>query len=193
MPILLFLLLLTACGPKEPVSAGRAYYLQSNCRTCHQINGEGKIAGPDLTFVGFRHDKEWLEKWMKFPRAVKPDTTMPDPRFTPDVRAAVVEYLSGLKGEALRETDGKALYRLAGCSGCHGPSGRGGYPDVPVLAKTASTYTKDELIHKMRMGVKTGKELDMPAWGAKLSDAQLAALADYLLTFKPTGPVDSSW
>lgn len=190
MPLLVLLLLslTAACGRQEPLSAGRTVYLQSNCRTCHQIGGEGRYAGPDLSFVGFRHKKEWLDRWLADPSAVKPDTTMPNPRLTPEARGALVEYLAGLRGGPLEETDGKRLFRRAGCTGCHGEGGRGGYPGVPKLQDTASTYTKEELIGRIRDGVKSGRELEMPAWGETLTEAQLAALADWLLTLKPSSP-----
>jgi putative heme-binding domain-containing protein len=41
---------------------GKAMFAASLCRTCHQMKGEGGVAGPDLTQLGTRFsDKDMLE------------------------------------------------------------------------------------------------------------------------------------
>lgn len=215
----LLALLTAACAPSEPVSQGRAYYAASSCRNCHRIGAEGRSAGPDLSFVGFRQSPEWLDLWLKDPKAWRPQTTMPDPRLSPTARRQIVLYLSELKGqdmkprpwESLTEpvAKGRLIFQRAGCIACHGPAGRGGYPnsnvpgrEIPVLARTARTFTKAELVAKIRLGSTPQKEdasgpaplVRMPAWGEVLSDSELEAVAEYLLTIKPEGPVaDESW
>lgn len=211
--LFLLALLACACGPAEPVSQGRAYYAASNCRSCHRIGAEGRSAGPDLSFVGFRQSPEWLERWLSGPKAWRPGTTMPDPRLSPTARREIVAYLSGLKGQDMKPrpwdavadpvAKGRLIFSRAGCVACHGPGGRGGYPnsnvpgrEIPALSKTARTFTKPELVAKMRAGSRPLKEdpsgpeplVRMPAWGEVFSDAELEALADYLLTLAPEGP-----
>lgn len=208
---------LTACG-SETVSPGRAYYMQNNCRSCHRIGEEGRSAGPDLTYVGWRHNKEWLELWLKDPSSWKKNSLMTNPRLSARARAAIVEYLAEQQGQGFKTkpwadaadpvSKGRLIYQRAGCIACHGPAGRGGYPNnnvpgglIPALAQTASTYTKEELVAKIGNGSRPQKAdpggaaplVAMPAWKEKLSAEELSAVADYLLNLKPAGPADASW
>lgn len=224
LPLVLAVLLAAACGkkdqaPKTPVEAGRAYFTQLNCRSCHRIGGEGAVGGPDLTMTGFRHSKEWLDLFLKDPQAWKKDTLMPNPRLSEPARAALVEYLAAQKGQAwgqarpwkgpkTSQDRGHLLFARAGCSACHGPAGKGGMPNnnvaggkIPALAELASTYTKDELTRKIARGVvpvpadPAGSKplVKMPAWSDVLSPEEISDVADYVLTLKPASGSGGEW
>ncbi len=216
---------LSACAKGDPTgpAAGRAYFTQAGCASCHKIGAEGSAVGPDLTLVGFRHSAEWLDLFIKDPQAWKKDTLMPNKRMSDSARKAIVDYLAGLKGQdwpkgrrpwdASSLTDpvarGRAIYVRAGCVGCHGAGGAGGYPNpnakgglIPALNKTAEGYSKKELIAKIRTGVAQPQKADpagpapmiwMPAWEEKLDDAELDAVASYLLTLSPAQAEKSDW
>jgi mono/diheme cytochrome c family protein len=189
------------------------------CRSCHKIGERGGNTGPDLTLVGHRRPKAWLETWLASPRAYKHDTKMPEQGLTAPDRAALAEFLSEQKGQAWTRrpwniyheknsefvVDGKEVYLRAGCVACHGVGGRGGHPNpggrggwIPALPPLLATYKKDELISKLKRGAKADSdpgrtaEVDMPAWGAVMNDAELDALADYLLTLAKAGPKDGN-
>jgi mono/diheme cytochrome c family protein len=212
--LLFFATLLSACGhsaPSTPASAGKAYFTQAGCASCHKIGDEGSAVGPDLTLAGFRHDAAWLDLFIKDPQAWKKDTLMPNKRISDEARKAIVEYLAAQKGEAWGGAKpwtgvadnlekGRVLYHRAGCVGCHGPAGAGGYPNnnvagglIPRLNNVKETFTKAELIAKIKKGVKPIKNdpkglapmIAMPAWGEKLDDQEIGAVADYLLSLTP--------
>ena len=92
---------------------------------------------------------------------------------------------------------GRVLYLRAGCVACHGAQGRGGHPNnnvpggaIPALDKAAETYKAEELVEKIRRGVRPVKDdprgaeplVSMPAWGERLKDDELQAVAAYLLS-----------
>lgn len=217
---------LAACSrgpaPTGP-AAGKAYFKQVGCMSCHRVGGEGSATGPDLSFVGFRHSAEWLELFIKDPQGWKPDTLMPDTRLPEDARKAIVGYLAGLKGQDLpkgrRPWDdpslkdpvarGRVLYARAGCVACHGLGGQGGYPNnnvkggrIPALLKVSEGYNKAELVEKIRRGVPRPEKADpaapaplvaMPAWGELLDDSELDAVASYLLSLTPAGASGDGW
>ncbi|HVR85413.1 MAG TPA: cytochrome c, partial [Planctomycetota bacterium] len=171
--------------------------------------------------VGFRHSSAWLELWLKDPRAWKPDTLMPDKALSPAARAAIVSYLATLKGQdwskGKRPWDtpgdaasrGRLIYLRAGCVACHGPGGAGGYPNnnvaggkIPALDDVSQTYTKKELIDKIRRGVTSPVKNDpkgpdplvfMPPWGRALDDSELGMVADYLLRLKTGKAAKTDW
>ncbi|MDX6768360.1 MAG: c-type cytochrome [Elusimicrobiota bacterium] len=225
---LLPLLLLTAACSQGPAptgpDAGKAYFKQVGCLSCHRVGGEGSATGPDLTFVGFRHSEEWLALWMKDPQAWKPDTLMPNTRLPDSARAAIVGWMAGLKGQdappGRRAWDdpsllkdpvarGRVIYARAGCVACHGLGGKGGYPNnnakggvIPGLLKVSEGYNKAELVKKIRLGVPRPEKADpagaaplvgMPAWGGVLDDAELDAVASYLLSLSPAGASADGW
>lgn len=205
-------LILSACSEpyKGPNPAGHAYFAQAGCISCHKVGNEGSAVGPDLTLVGFRHSPEWLDLFIKDPTAWKKDTLMPNKRISDEARAEIVKYLAGQKGEGWTKPwagiadpaqQGLVIYTRAGCVGCHGPLGAGGYPNnnvkgglIPKLNGVWETYTKAELIAKIKNGVPRPAKEDpkgpepmiwMPTWGEKLDAQELDAVATYLISLKP--------
>lgn len=215
--------LLLAFLAAPAAAGGRALFDASGCSACHSVGGKGGNAGPDLSFVGFRRTGAWLDAWLKDPHAVKPDTLMPRPGLSAGDRRGLLEYLSGLQGQDLppgsRPWDagssaadpvgrGRVLYAKAGCAACHGPEGRGGHPNagakggrIPALRGLTETYSPDELAARIRNGSRpeaadpAGPEPAalMPAWGEKLGDAEIRAVAAYLLTLGGEKPKEGEW
>lgn len=205
-------LLLAALAAAPASAGGRALFDASGCRACHSVGGRGGNTGPDLSFVGFRRDSAWLEAWLKDPHAVKGDTLMPRPGLSEGDRRGLVEYLASLTDLPVgaRPWDvptadpaarGKILFVKAGCVACHGPAGRGGHPNpgvkdglIPGLTGVSETYSPDELAAKIRQGSRpAGGAIAMPAWGEKLGDAEIRAVAAYLLTLGAGKPKGEAW
>ena len=211
---------LTACQkqPAQPVD-GRAYYQALNCRVCHRIGEEGGRGGPDLSYVGFRRNREWLNVWLKDPQGWKKDTAMPNPRLSETARQVLVEYLLRLKGQAFDQNTpwnkplnsverGHIIYGRAGCIACHGKAGVGGYPNnnvpgglIPALNNAAQTFTKEELKKKIHGGSKPKKAdpkgpdpmVFMPAWGKVLKEDEIDAVSDYLFSLKSKTSQETNW
>ncbi len=199
-----FLWMSGASAAAQP--AGRAVFDAAGCAACHRVDERGGNTGPDLSFVGFRRGRPWLELWLKDPKAWKPDTLMPRPGLSDADRGAVVDYLASLQGpppgrRPWDATDpprrGEVLFRRAGCVACHGPGGKGGHPNnnvrggvVPAVDRVAETFTLEELVKKIAGGAHPQKSdpagadplAAMPAWGETLDDAELRAVAAYLMT-----------
>ncbi|MBI2387909.1 MAG: cytochrome c [Elusimicrobia bacterium] len=204
-----------ACNQPAPTgpAAGKAYFVQAGCASCHKVGDLGSAVGPDLTMVGMRHNPEWLDLFIKDPQAWKKDTLMPNRRMSDDARKAVVAYMAMLKGQdwgkGARPWDapslikdpvarGRVIYNRAGCVGCHGIDGAGGYPNnnvkgglIPPLKKASEGFSKAELTAKIKKGVPQSQKADengpaplirMPAWGEALDDKEIEAVADYLLS-----------
>lgn len=214
---------LAACSLKPPTGpvAGKAYFSQVGCATCHRVGGEGGVTGPDLTLVGFRHGAQWLDRWIADPQAWKPGTLMPNKQLSPAARAAIVSYLVTLQGQdwekGARPWDGEGdtvakgrlIFLRAGCVACHGRGGTGGVPNnnvpggrIPALTNVINTYSKAELVAKIKRGVPASLKADpqgpdplvsMPAWGRFLDDAEIDAVASYLRTFQPDEAQKTDW
>lgn len=189
---------------------GKAVFESAGCLACHRVGTRGDASGPDLTLVGVRRGREWLDLWLKDPTAWKKDTLMPRPNLRPRDRAVLVEYLAGLKGQAFaaRPWDlpafqkdpvarGRELYNKAGCVACHGTKGRGGHPnnnvpggEIQALSKSVGTFTREELRARIKIGSVPAPAdpkgpaplARMPAWGEVLSDDEIDAVAAYLET-----------
>lgn len=186
---------------------GRALFDAAGCRSCHKVAGSGGTSGPDLTLVGFRRSRAWLDLWLRDPKAWKSDTLMPDTKLKPKAREAIVDYLASLRGDGLPQVvgpaDGALVFRKAGCAACHGPAGVGGHPNnnvlggvIPALPALAATYTLEELKDRIRRGKRAeaadpsrpAPHAHMPAWGEVLGDGELEAVARYVKDLGASAP-----
>ncbi|MCB1315647.1 MAG: c-type cytochrome [Leptospiraceae bacterium] len=86
--------------PSVAVSADQLHppqKFQQLCVACHSLGGEGGNVGPALDGVGSRLDREYLQKWIANPQAVKPGTAMPRMPLTDAERGEIVDFLASLK------------------------------------------------------------------------------------------------
>lgn len=109
--ILLSALILAACSKtEEPVlpeksqrpsssgeTSGEALFAE-RCRQCHTVHGKGGAVGPELSRVGGRRDRVFLERVIREPSRVYPGTVMPAyDTFSKKQVDSLVDYLSSLK------------------------------------------------------------------------------------------------
>jgi mono/diheme cytochrome c family protein len=122
----------------ERIEMGKVLVEESGCVRCHQPNEKDLLArglathqGPDLSKVGARVHRDWLERWLQSPKHERPATVMPEMFPAGEEgrteRYAVADFLSSLggpikgnarvdKGAASR---GEKLYNSLGCIACH--------------------------------------------------------------------------
>lgn len=210
MSVPALVLALAAASAHAAPKDGAALFDANGCRSCHAVAGVGGNPGPDLTLVGFRRPRAWLDAWLASPHAVKPDTLMPEQRLSPASREALVDFLSSLTAvppQAPLPTDGRALYAKAGCVACHNAQGRGGHPNpnakdkvIPALRDLSDKYSDDELRAKIKNGSRPdsaadafGEPIAMPKWGTVLSDEQIAAVAAYVKSFGTAAGKKGDW
>ncbi|MEK7389202.1 MAG: cytochrome c [Elusimicrobiota bacterium] len=224
--LLIMLIGTSACGPSTPPGThqGKAYFTQAGCAACHKIGSQGSAVGPDLTLIGWRQTSQWLDLWLQDPQAWKPDTLMPNPRLPPAARQAIVTYLSERQGQDWAQGErpwdapalsknpvarGRVIFARAGCIGCHGADGSGGFPNrhakggvIPRLDRVAEGYSKTELIEKIRTGVSSPQAenphgpapmIRMPAWKEKLDASELDAVASFLLELSSSKMEKMGW
>lgn len=202
-----FLLIATFCLSSGMVQADDAAgrFDAAGCRACHRVGLRGGDAGPDLTLVGVRRPRAWIETWLTSPRHWKTDTQMPEQGLPVSDRSALAAWLSEQKGQGwdgarpwaglTGAAAGKTIYLRAGCVACHGAAGKGGHPNpgahgdvIPALAPLMATYKADELKAKLKRGViPDGHDgmtpvVVMPAWKDTLTDDELDTLTIYLLS-----------
>lgn len=226
--ILLLASILSACAfvsckrSESPLVRGEAFFKGFGCVNCHRIGSNGGTYGPDLTFVGFRKNSQWLDTWLKNPHAWRNNTVMPNFHLPDQVRASLVEYLSSLKGQHYGNNrpwndpglqkdpvkQGEVIFEKAGCVACHSQRGAGGYPNnnvagglIPPLTLVADGYSKPELKDRIAKGVVPAAAdpslpqpmIQMPAWKEVLDDGELNALVEYLYSLRPKKAEGEEW
>lgn len=80
----------------NPIGTGAQLIDQYNCRSCHQINGQGALKASELTGVARRLDDAALRAWLEDPQAIKPNTAMPNFRLSDSAIEAIMAYLKTL-------------------------------------------------------------------------------------------------
>jgi mono/diheme cytochrome c family protein len=200
---------LSAKPSSDPV-AGASLYGESFCASCHAVqnaagNMVGGDVGPELTRVGSKVKPEWLQAWLRNPRAYDPGTGMPHYRFT-DPQVAT------LSGFLLAKTDsdllanvhldastpeqiahGKRLVSDYGCASCHEIAGIkkpenfapelsriGSKPVTQLVFLPGMQHTlPDYIATKIKQPRSFGQGLKMPQY--TLTPMQIDALTTALL------------
>jgi cytochrome c553 len=105
---------------------------------------------------------------------------------------------------------GRAVFVKYGCNACHGMSGSGGIKNLNAqtggeingLTKVSETYTREELIERIRNGVPnvdkadpTGPDppLRMPSYRDLIAGQEMEDLTVYLFSLKSAVEPSSSW
>ena len=77
----------------DPVAAGQTLVDKYDCRSCHQIDGEGRPFGPSVDSVTHKLDPQTLEGWLRDPKSVDKYASMPNPKLSDSEIVAVIAYL----------------------------------------------------------------------------------------------------
>lgn len=178
--------------PQAPVLAeGKRLFEAKACRGCHKLNGEGGSNGPDLSNIGRpgHRDSQWLFVHFKDPKAVSPNTVMPNYGFSDEEARALTMYMLSLTEEnivgyftskrVLPSADvGERLFREKGCIGCHSVSGRGGRVG-PELSEAGMRHDADWILQHFLDPQKVSPNTVMPKFGFTEDEAR--ALTMYVL------------
>lgn len=166
------------------------------CVSCHGAKGEGNAAAgfPRLAALPPAYMVEQLDNFAAG-RRQNPVMTPMAKLLTPDQRKAVATYYGGLaaapalaRGEGpLKRSDNGAWLALRGrwednlpaCVQCHGEGGAGIGAAFPALAGQSSAYVAAQL-RAFKTGTRPGGPLNlMKVVAAKLSDADIDAVAHH--------------
>jgi len=111
---------------------GKLLFSISRCISCHTIEGRGNGSAPELSGIGSKVTRRWLVAFLADPQRFAPDTKMPRYHFSPRDVADLAEFMmqeftdSSVPAATpdLHPADrvvasGEAIFRRAGCNGCH--------------------------------------------------------------------------
>lgn len=168
------------------------------CAACHAVDGNSAL--PVNPVLAGQHADYTLKQLMNFkPQegkpAERPNAVMAGmvANLTADDMRNLSAYFERQKPKPRAARDpqqaklGQAIYRggilsrnVAACTACHGPSGAGVPAQFPRLAGQFAEYTAAQL-KAFRSGERTNDpNRTMRALAEKLSDKEIAALAEYI-------------
>ncbi len=176
----------------------------TECAACHGANAEGTSIAPALNSADLRATSTDADLARTIEQGV-PGTLMAgwSRTLTADQIAEVVQLIrrwpelesAGIEIPVIEAAPvdmspeavalGARLFSLA-CAQCHGAQGYG-TPMAPALNnRTFLEATSDAVIEQIIAGGVPGTV--MPAWGGRLSEADIAALTAFLRSLEPTAP-----
>ncbi|PSM32278.1 cytochrome b N-terminal domain-containing protein [Haliangium sp. UPWRP_2] len=182
----------------DPLEAGRKLFLE-HCAGCHRLDRMGPAdedqKGPHLSRFASR---AWLAGFLQAPDSptyygrskvrggMKP-VELP-PNQPGDQLGDLVEYLYSLAGppgaggqplDAGKVARGAVLFEEKNCDLCHERDGKTSGQGPNLLGYASETWLREFLLHP---GAATyyGEKNDMPAFGKKLGETELARLVTFL-------------
>ena len=187
-----------AQAPVEPDLARGQQIATQVCAACHAADGNSvQPANPVLAGQHAEYMRKQLQnfKAQNGKPAERPSPIMAGmvANLSPDDMTHVAAYFASQKAKprAARDAElvklGQSIYRggiqarkVAACTACHGPSGAGVPAQYPRLAGQYSEYTAAQL-RAFRAGERANDpNRIMRDIAEKLSDREIAALAEYL-------------
>ena len=201
------------------LNRGLELFERMGCFSCHKNTylKQTRKAGPDLVAIATKSDPEWVKKWIKAPRAFRPDTRMPhffDLENTSQPRdvekndaeiAAITAYLfehsakPDPKAEAIPRAEpwkGEQLIRTLGCLACHVMQDEIGQYDRasprkhgPSLVGLGAKTSYGWLYRWLKDPKAYFPETKMPH--LRLSDDEARDIASYLVSFQAPASFDA--
>ena len=182
------------------LSRGRAIMTRFGCYACHLVRGheEFRSEAPPLRTIAVKTGAGWLRQWLKNPKAVDPNTTMPNFDLPDDEIEELSHALFGRTpppelAAAIASADrepagvpasGKKIFSEARCISCHTVEGKG-HGTAPELSKIASSATRGWLLAFLRDPHAFNPRTRMPQYGFSESESRdvVAYLEDELRDF----------
>jgi mono/diheme cytochrome c family protein len=167
--------------PDAPIlSRGRALMAISGCYACHAVRGHEtfRSEAPPLETIAVKTGGEWIRRWLANPKALDPNSTMPNFQLGDRDIEALAHYLFGLSvpgdlaaavAAAGREPagdpkNGRKIFSESRCISCHTVEGKGN-GTAPELSKVGSAANRGWLLAFLRdpQGFNPGTR--MPRYG----------------------------
>ena len=169
-------------GDKQAMEMGKRLYL-TYCMQCHGADARGAKGFPNLTDGDWMYGGEpaQIEQTIADGRmGVMPAHAQLGADTIKDL-ANYVRSLSGLPNDSVRAAKGKEAFASAGCSGCHGPDGKGmAAIGAPNLTDKVWLYGSSEAT--IVETITNGRQNKMPAWKEFLGEPKVHLLAAYVLS-----------
>jgi len=149
--------------PGDPAAGKLVYENQGNCASCHILAGNGRGIGPELTEVGLRRNRDYLQMSVTTPDADQPK--LADPirgTLNTFLTVRVMSELGTYEGMRINENEFSVQMR--------------------DLAGNLYSFEKSKLISYEK---DFGHSL-MPGYGAALSATEVNDLVSYLMSLKGT-------
>jgi cytochrome c oxidase subunit II len=89
--------LATSVSAQESVDQGRKYFVDSGCYGCHLVGKTGTPIGPNLSNVGAKYSRSYLERWLRDPSAQRPNAHMPTLELSEQQVKDLAAFLSSLR------------------------------------------------------------------------------------------------
>jgi cytochrome c oxidase subunit II len=89
--------LVASTGAQEPTALGKRYFMDSGCYGCHTVGKVGTPIGPDLSHIGAKYSRVYLERWLRDPSVQRPNAHMPALELSEDQVKALAAFLSSLR------------------------------------------------------------------------------------------------
>ena len=144
---------------KGSAKTGQQLFTDKGCIACH--SQERDKTGytrriPLLSDAGLKMKNDWLFNWIDNPKAVNPDTWMPNVELTSDDVGNLTAYVATLKDKSVAAMlneeippgnieEGKALTQSLGCLGCHIIKGKTDPAKVGVSVADVADKRMEEL------------------------------------------------
>lgn len=169
----------------------RGQQLAATCTACH--TADGSRGAPANPIIQGQHPEYIAKQLAEFKAAKRKNPIMQGmaaPLSEDDMKHIAAFYASksakpGFAKVKATLTVGEQIYRggIAGkqvpaCSGCHSPNGAGVPSQYPRLAGQHGDYTEAQLL-AFRAGTRANSA-EMTAIAAKMNDAEIKAVADYV-------------
>jgi len=89
--------LATSVSARESVDQGRKYFVDSGCYGCHLVGKTGTPIGPNLSNVGAKYSRSYLERWLRDPSSQRPNAHMPTLELSEQQVKDLAAFLSSLR------------------------------------------------------------------------------------------------
>ena len=95
--LLAVIVIATPARAQDSVQQGQRYFMSNGCYGCHTVGKMGTPIGPDLSKVGSKYPRTYLERWLRDPSSQRPNAHMPTLELSPQQVQDLAAFLSSLR------------------------------------------------------------------------------------------------